>query len=87
MKVWWQNAVTALKEVTRADYEFYDGEWNALVELVTQFGAWDIEGVPVGDLTTDGVPMAVKTWAMEKANEYITPFLTPRMKLLASGIL
>ena len=85
MKLWWKEAIEPLKGVTRLDYAFYDGEWNAAIKLIREHGKWSIDGVPIGDLESDGVPSVVKAWVKEAA-EYIYPFLPPRMLLAVSGI-
>lgn len=86
MRAWWDKAITPLKGMTDLDYERYDAEWEGVVELITQFGEWHVEGVPVGDLDSDGVPMVVKNWAMKEASDYIAPFLPLRIRLRLFGI-
>lgn len=85
LKVWWKKAIEPLSGRGKYDYEFYDPEWDGIVSLITGFGKWDVENVPVGDLQTDGVPMAVKVWVMEVSSAYIYPFLPPRAKLKILG--
>ena len=86
MRVWWAKAITPLKGVSTLDYAFYDGEWQAAIDLIQQFGEWNIDGVAVGDLSSDGVPMAVKSWVMQEVSEYVYPFLPPKLRLKALGI-
>jgi hypothetical protein len=86
MRVWWSKAIADTQGKTAAEFELYDAEWIAAVELITQFGAWNVDGVPVGDLLTDGVPMVVKTWVAEEVDEYVYPFLPARIKLRMRGI-
>ena len=86
MKAWWGKAITPLKGVSTLDYAFYDGEWQAAVELITQHGAWSVEGVAPGDLLTDSVPMVVKSWVMKEVSDYVYPFLPPKLLLKMSGI-
>lgn len=86
VKAWWSLAVEPLKGVSRFDFEFYDGEWKAVVELIQKWGAWNVEGVPPGDLLTDDVPAAVQSWVMKEADGYIYPFLPPKALLRQLGI-
>ena len=83
MRVWWKHAIAPLKELSRLDYETYDGEWAALVELIREYGEWSIKAVPPGDLDKGAMPMAVKAWAMEVGALYIYPFLPPKARRLA----
>ena len=87
MKIWWEVAVNPLKKLSEFDWAFYDGEWQAAVELIRDFGEWEIEGVPAGDLTTDGVPAIVKAWVMQEANAYIYPFLPYNIRRKMLGIM
>jgi hypothetical protein len=86
MRVWWKHAIEDVKGLGSLDFELYDGEWKGLVALVERHGKWAVEGVPVGDLASDGVPMVVKSWAMQEADNYIYPFLPLRIRLKLSGI-
>lgn len=86
MRVWWEKAITPLKKLSTVDFEYYDGEWQAAVDLITQFGAWDVEGMPIGDLTSDSVPMSVKNWVMQEAANHIYPFLPLGVKRRLLGI-
>ena len=79
MKLWWSKAIAPLADVTRLDYEYYDGEWLAAVALIRDFGEWKVKDVAVGVLDSDEVPSAVKGWVTAKADEYIYPFLPPKM--------
>ena len=81
MKVWWETAIPPQRDHTRFDWEQHDGEWKACIQLVTEFGKWNVDNVPVGDLTSDGVPSAVKAWVMGAVSAYIAPFV-PRSLLL-----
>jgi hypothetical protein len=85
MKLWWLHAMEPLKGLGRLDFDFYDADWKAAVELITQYGTWSIKAVPVGDLKSDGVPSAVKAWVMQQASEYIYPFLPLKMRVAALG--
>ena len=85
-RVWWEVAINPLKKLSDFDWAFYDGEWKAAVKLIREHGKWEIEGVPVGDLTTDGVPAIVKAWVMQEASLYITGFLPFRLRLKMSAI-
>ncbi len=75
MKVWWEMAITPLGSLTDLDFERYDGEWKAAVELIKKFGKWAIDSVPEGDLDTDNVPSDVKAWVMLAGSLYIFPKL------------
>ena len=86
MRAWWEKAITPLKGLNTLDYAFYDGEWQAAVELINQFGKWNVDGVAVGDLDTDGVPMVVKSWVMQEVSDYVYPFLPPKLRLKVYGI-
>jgi hypothetical protein len=86
-QVWWELAISPVKKLSEFDFAFYDGEWQAAIKLISDFGAWEIEGVPVGDLTTDGVPAIVKAWVMQEASLYISSFLPFRLRLKMSAIM
>ncbi len=88
MRVWWEHAIQGVKNLTGMDFDLYDGEWKAIVALLDGgHGKWAIEGVPQGDLLTDGMPSAVKSWAMQETSKYIVPFLPSRIRLKMLGIL
>ena len=87
MKVWWEVAINPLKKLSEFDFAFYDGEWRAAVKLIKDYGKWDVEGVPIGDLDTDGVPSIVKSWVMQEASSYIYPFLPYNIKRKMLGIM
>jgi hypothetical protein len=86
MRVWWEEAVVKVKGVPENEYEFYDAEWKAAIALINGFGAWNVEGVPPGDLLTDGVPIAVKAWVKDEVDAYLLPFLPLRLKRRLLGI-
>jgi hypothetical protein len=86
-KVWWEIAINPLKKLSEFDFAFYDGEWQAAIKLNLEYGEWDIEGVPVGDLTTDSVPAIVKAWVMQEASSYIYPFLPFNIRRKILGIM
>ena len=86
IKLWWKEAIEPLNGLSRLDYAFYDGEWDAAVKLIRDHGKWEVDAVPIGDLESDGVPSIVKSWVMKEAADYIYPFLPPRMLLAVSGI-
>ncbi len=84
MKLWWAFGVEPLKALSTFDFDFYDGEWKAAVELIQKYGKWSVDGVPEGDLDGDNVPSKVKAWALQEASAYIYPLLpfSIRRKLL-----
>ena len=86
-KVWWEIAINPLKKLSEFDFAFYDGEWQAAIKLILEFGEWEVEGVPVGDLTTDSVPAIVKSWVMQEASTYIYPFLPFNIRRKILGIM
>lgn len=79
MRAWWEVAVEPLKNNTRLDWEFYQGEWRGCVRLITEFGKWDVDGVAIGDLSTELVPAAVKAWVQLEVSRYIFPFFPQGM--------
>jgi len=87
MRVWWEEAIVKVKGIPENDYEFYDAEWKAAIALINGFGAWNVEGVPPGDLLTDGVPMSVKAWVKEKVTLFMVPFLPLALRRQALGIM
>ena len=86
MRVWWQTAIPAHRDHTRFDWEQHEGEWKADVQLITEFGKWNLDGVPVGDLTSDGVPSIVKAWVMREMSIFILPFVPAGMLRQLVGI-
>lgn len=86
MRAWWEVAVKPLKGMSEGDYEFYNAEWQGAVELIMYYGEWSVEGVPVGDLGTDSVPMAVIAWVTKEVDEYVYPFLPPAVLRRMLGI-
>lgn len=87
VKIWFADAITPLKGLTKLDYAYYEGEWEAAVKLITEYGDWQVEGVKVGELTTGDIPAAVSSWVLGEVSAYVIPFLPPKLRLLASGIL
>jgi len=85
VKAWWSKAIKPLQGLGRFDFEFYDAEWLAAIELITLYGKWNIDGVAIGDLSTDSVPAAVKSWVTGEVASYIYPFLPRKALLLMSG--
>ena len=79
MRCWWDNAFILRKEqeLEATDYDYAECEWKAYVALITQHGKWDIEGVPIGELDSGGMPMAVKSWVTGEALGYVIPFVPP----------
>ena len=86
-RVWWEVAINPLKKLSEFDFEFYDGEWQAAVKLISDHGEWAVDGVPVGDLETDSIPAIVKAWVMQEASLYIYPFLPYKIRLKVSGLM
>ncbi len=81
MRLWWQHAMEPLKALDQLDFEFYNADWLGAVELIKQYGSWDIKAVAPADLGTDNVPSLVKAWVQTEADNYIFPFLPLRMRL------
>ena len=79
MRVWWDVAIAPAKKMDAADFDFYHVEWQGVVKLIMDFGFWNIDSVPRGDLDNGNVPAAVKKWVLQVSGEYIYPFLPPRM--------
>ena len=79
MRCWWDNAFILRKkqELEAIDYDYAECEWKAYVALITKYGKWNIENVPVGDLDSDGMPMVVKVWVTKEASDYVVPFVPP----------
>ena len=75
MREWWDAAFKKRKGTDVVDYEYAEFEWEAYVALITKYGSWDVEGVPVGDLDGGGMPMVVKAWVVQEASTYIIPFV------------
>jgi len=79
MRTWWKVAMEDDEREGAYAYSTHDREWLASVELIERFGKWAVDGVPVGDLKSDGVPMAVKVWVTKEVDGYVFPFLMPSM--------
>ena len=79
MRCWWDNAFILRKEeeLDATDYDYAECEWKAYVALITKYGKWNIEAVPVGDLASDGMPMIVKVWVIQEASTYVGFFVPP----------
>ena len=80
MRVWWETAVSAVAEKTRVDWTVTEAEWSAARTLILDYGQWAIDGISVGDVRDDNLPAALLTFVVEKADEYITPFLPSAMR-------
>ena len=63
MRKWWDVAFSQ-REGDVLDYDYAEFEWKAYVALILEFGSWDVDGVPKGDLDGGGMPMVVKSWVM-----------------------
>lgn len=87
IREWWKFAIEPAKGLDPFDYEFYNGDWLGAAHLIKNFGKWDMQSVPLGDLGTDEAPAAVKAWVTEKVSDYIAPFLPRSIRLKMSGII
>ena len=87
MRIWWDGAFEQRKELDTLDYDYAECEWRAYVALIREFGAWNIDGVPKGDLDGGGMPMAVKAWVTLEASNYVIPFVPPNRWRSNAGIL
>jgi len=81
MRAWWEASIEPLKGMSQLDYDFFEPEWNGALVLIREFGSWGIEGIPLGELESDAMPSAVKSWAMQEVSNYVTNFLPPKAKL------
>ena len=54
--------------------------------LLTEFGEWAVEGVPVGEAKADRVPLEVMSWVVDCADEYIWPQLSEKKARLLSTV-
>jgi hypothetical protein len=87
MREWWDAAFEQRKGIDVLDYDYAECEWKAYVALITKYGKWDVEDVPVGDLGGGGMPMVVKSWVTKEASEYVGFFLPPnRLRAFAGSI-
>ena len=75
MRKWWDGAFELRKGIDVLDYDYAECEWKAVIGLIREFGSWDVDGVPVGDLDGGGMPMSVKSWVMREGENYILPFV------------
>ncbi len=87
MRAWWEVAIEPLTGMSGMEFDFYDAEWKGAVQLIREYGKWDvkIKGVSLGDLNTDSVPSEVKTWVMEETSAYVYPFLPFKAKVRLAG--
>ena len=80
MRRWWETAVTPVADKTRIDWSVTEAEWVAARTLLLEYGQWAIDGVSPGDARDDNLPADLLAWVIEKADEYITPFLPRAMR-------
>jgi len=85
-KAWWKVAIEPLKTLSKLDFEHFDAEWQGAKVLLTEFGEWAVEGVPVGEAKEDRVPLEVMSWVVDCADDYIGPQLSEKKARLLSTV-
>ncbi len=85
-QTWWKSGVEPIKKLSRLDFEAFNFEWEAVKRLLLDSGDWQIEGIKVGEVETDDVPMEVISFVVQSADEYIYPLLPAKKQLLLSTI-
>lgn len=83
-KAWWKAAIEAAKNLSKLDWDTFEGEWEASKVLLVEFGEWEIKGVPVGNVRENRVPLELVSWVTECADEYIWPQLSVKKARLLS---
>lgn len=86
-KLWWETAVERMDGLNLTDYALFECEWQAAMTLVLEHGRWGIDGVPPGDVKNGQVHLGVAAWVIECAQDYVTPFLPPKQRLVWSTII
>lgn len=83
-RTWWELSVKPARSASKADTNIFVDDWPGARELIIKFGDWRIEGVSLADLQSDNVPMEVVGFVTDSADEYITPLLSQKKRLLLS---
>lgn len=83
-RAWWEMSVKPQKGKAKADTNLFVDDWPGAKELIIKYGDWRIEGVSLADLQADNVPMEVVSWVTDCADEYISPQLSQKKRLLLS---
>lgn len=77
-KLWWQKVLEPLKDVARLDFKGIDLEWEGARDLLLEYGEWQIQGVPVGEVKANHVPLEVVNFVRQAADHYLYPQLSPK---------
>lgn len=83
-RAWWEMAIKPAKGKSKADTNLFIDDWPGARELITKYGDWRIENVSLADLQADNVPLEVVSWVADCADEYISPQLSQKKRLLLS---
>jgi hypothetical protein len=83
-EAWWSLAVKPQKGKTRTEINLFVDDWPAARELLRKYGDWRVEGVTLGQLESDDVPLEIVSWVVDCADEYISPLLSQKKRLLLS---
>lgn len=83
-KAWWKTAIESAKELTKLDWETFEGEWEGAKTLLLEYGEWEIKDVPRGHVKENRVSLELVSWVTECADDYIWPQLSVKKARLLS---
>lgn len=83
-RVWWDQSIKPMKGKAKSDTNLFVDDWPGARELIVRFGDWRVEGITLGQIQEDNVPLEVVSWVSDCADEYISPMLSQRKRLLLS---
>lgn len=77
---WWKKGIEGIKNLSALDAAFHQSKWEAARDLLVDYDGWHVEGIPVGDVKNDLVPMEVVTFAVMSGDAYLLSHLTPKVR-------
>lgn len=88
VKEWWTRVIKPMKDkdLRRLDFEYTDCQWEGARDLLLDYGQWALTGAGVapGDAKNGTVPAEIVTFVIESAEDYLLPFLHPRLRRMLS---
>jgi hypothetical protein len=88
-KAYWDSAIKPITENKLADLDWDNWKYPLIgvVQLITEYGEWAIEGIPSGDAKTGDLPLEISEWLITVNRAYILPQLDPKRRRVVSTLI
>ena len=86
-KAYWEIAVKPLGDLRPIDWDYWQFPLDGVIMLILQFGEWEIEGIPQGEVEAGNIPLEVAEWLLTIGRDYITPQLDPKKQRVVSTVI